>query len=251
MRRLFCLLLLLSGFAHAAEPLKLTLAEYPPFIGDQLPGQGLLTTAVRAVFERAGYQVLLLPTPNNRAIESARQGEVDGSLGWARSPERERDLYYSAPVMNLRMVFCQRRGTSHPWQRLLDLAPYRIGVTLGNFYSDEFAALSRAHRLQVDAAPSDVANLRKLAAGRIDLFPIDAEVGAYLMQRYLDPVQRERLVCPNKAYWTAPLHVVISRRHPDGPTIIADFNRTLDGMQRSGEFAQLIDTTRKWIAGNY
>ncbi|WP_187359879.1 substrate-binding periplasmic protein [Chitinolyticbacter meiyuanensis] len=237
---------MLSAFCQAA-PLTLTLQEYPPFMGEQLPAKGMLTEAVVRVFERAGYPVELQYVPNNRAIEAPRQGAVDGSFGWARTPERERDLMYTAPVMSLRMVFCQRVGAQVRWEALTDLTPYRIGTTLGNFYSSDFDRLVQSGKLHTDNAPSDVANLKKLLAGRIDLFPIDAEVGPYLMSRHLTAAQRARLTCPDKAYWSAPMHVVISRKRADGAAIVAAFDKALSQMQLSGELERLIAATRQRI----
>ncbi|WP_255990449.1 substrate-binding periplasmic protein [Chitinolyticbacter albus] len=232
--------------AHAA-PLVLTLQEYPPFMGTRLAGNGMLSQAVVTVFERAGYAVQLQSVPNNRAIEAPRQGMADGSFGWARTPERERDLHYTAPVMSLRMVFCQKAGRSFNWQSLEDLAPYTIGTTLGNTYSEGFDALLVSGKLRTDVAPSDVANLRKLLVGRVDLFPIDAEVGPYLMAQQLSAAQRQQLSCPDQAYWSAPLHVVISRKRADGANIVAAFDKALATMQKSGELDALIAAARQRI----
>jgi len=247
MHRLFLTLLLCASNALAGSTLVLTLQDYPPFMGDSLPAKGLLSAAVVGVFERAGYHIVLDPVPNNRAIEAPQRGLADGSFGWAKTPERERGLYYTEPVMSLRMVFCQRTGKNYPWHTLADLSPYLIGTTLGNFYSDQFDSLVKAGTLHTDTAPSDDANLRKLLIGRIDLFPIDAEVGPYLMRRTLSPHDQTALTCQDKAYWSAPLHVVISKKHADGPKIVADFDHALAQMQHSGELARLIDDTRQHI----
>ncbi|WP_035056721.1 substrate-binding periplasmic protein [Andreprevotia chitinilytica] len=247
MRYITVLILLLTGIVRAEPTITLTLQEYPPFMGESLPDKGLMTSAVVAVFHHAGYLVVLQPTPNNRAIEAPRRGLVDGSFGWAKTSERERDLYFTEPVMALRMVFCQQKGLNHPWQTLTDVAHYRVGTTLGNFYSDEFDALVHAGTLKPDVAQSDEANLHKLALGRIDLFPIDAEVGPYLMSHTLTPEERSKLTCPDQAYWSAPLHVVISKKLADGAAIAAAFDKSLNSMRKTGELQRVIDTTRQKI----
>ncbi|MBE9608587.1 substrate-binding periplasmic protein [Chitinilyticum piscinae] len=231
----------------AAQSITLTLQEYPPFMGKDLPYQGLLTRVVVAAFAQQHIAVKLESVPNNRAIEAPRRGLYDGSFGWARSPEREKDLFYTESVMALRMVFCQRKGESYPWQTLEELAPYRIGATSGNYYSDDFTNLQKSGVLQVDFAGSDVANLRKLLGKRIDLFPIDAEVGPYLMATNLAPEETTQLSCQDKAYWTAPLHVVISRQRQDGGQLVQQFNTGLAKLKQSGEFARMLDETRRQI----
>lgn len=238
---------LLATAAFAAPPITLTLQEYPPFMGQNLPYQGLLTRVVTESFARQGVAVTLVPVPNNRAIEAPRRGLYDGSFGWARSPEREKDLFYTEPVMALRMVFCQRKGEAYAWQTLSDLAPYRIGATSGNYYSDDFTNLQKSGVLNVDFAGSDVSNFRKLLSKRIDLFPVDAEVGPYLMATNLTPAEVAQLSCQDKAYWTAPLHVVISRQRSDGAELVRQFNAGLAGLKQSGEFNALLDEARKKI----
>ena len=91
-----------------------------------------------------------------------------------------------------------------------------MGVTVGNFYSDEFNQQVAAGRLIPDVAPDDVTNLRKLLAGRIDLFPIDQEVGQYLIARNFPPRLAQQLEPQSKSFWVAPLHVVIWRKHRQG-----------------------------------
>ncbi len=230
-----------------ARSLTLSLPDYPSYMGEQLVEQGILTRVVQTVFQGAGIAIKLVAVPNNRAIEGARNGLYDGSLGWARTPEREADLYYSAPVMSLRMVFCQRRGENYRWSKLADLAPYRLGVTRGNFYSSDFDALVSASTLLTDVANSDVENLRKLLARRIDLLPIDAEVGPFLIQTALSTEQSRQLICPPQAYWSAPLHVVLTRQHPGNAALLRRFDARLASMRASGELEKLIAATREAV----
>ncbi|WP_028456654.1 substrate-binding periplasmic protein [Chitinilyticum litopenaei] len=149
--------------------------------------------------------------------------------------------------MALRMVFCQRKGETYAWDELADLTPHRVGATTGNYYSEQFVVLAENGQLHVDYANSDVNNFRKLLSRRIDLFPIDAEVGPYLMATQLKAEEAAQLSCPAKAYWTAPLHVVISRKRADGPELVSKFNAGLAALKQSGEFERLLELSRQDI----
>ena len=89
---------------------------------------------MKEAFARANVDVTFRYYPNNRTLQSARNGTVDGSFGWAPTPERKQDLLFTQPVLHARMVFFQRRNASFPWSDLSNLRNARVGVTVGNFY---------------------------------------------------------------------------------------------------------------------
>lgn len=244
------LLLLLASHAMAEQPwlnVRFSNQEYPPYMGQALPAGGILSRLVNEVFLRAQVNVRYDWFPNQRAIEMARNGQTDGSLGWAPSDERKRDLLFSEPVMHLRMVFFQRKDRQHGWQHLSDLAPLRIGVTAGNFYSSDFERLQNQGLLQLDVTSDDVSNFRKLEVGRIDLFPMDMEAGMLTLRAALPPARAEHIVPQTKAFFTAPLCVVIWRKHPQAAELIQRFNRELRRMRQSGQLQKLLEQTRQEI----
>ncbi|MEN3030334.1 hypothetical protein BI343_05090 [Chromobacterium amazonense] len=238
---------LLAIPVEAAPRLKITLSnqEWPPYMGQELPYDGILSRLVKEAFARGGVDVAYRYYPNNRTLQSARNGQVDGSFGWAPTAERKRDLLYTLPVLSARMVFFQRKERPLAWSRWSELKGARVGITVGNFYSDDFDAQVKNGTLTVDNAPDDLINLRKLIAGRIDLFPIDQEVGKYLIAHHFSPAQGAELEAQNKTFWAAPLHVVIWRKHARGPELVERFNRGLKALQDSGDFERLLQETRE------
>jgi len=250
-----CCLLCCACFSQAATarktlpPLDIVLsnAEYAPYLGQFMPGYGLMTRVVSAAFKLENVKVDYVFYPNNRALQSAINGSVDGSLGWAQTPERIKDLLYSDPVMALRMVFFQRTDQPIAWQNLSDLHPYVIGATAGNTYSEAFGQLQSAKVLRVETVSDDVTNFRKLLAHRIDLFPIDAEVGAMILSQHFTPSERSQLQAQERAFWSARIHVVIWRRQAHAAELIRRFNLGLRQLQHSGEFARLLPQTRQQL----
>ncbi|WP_215781834.1 ABC transporter substrate-binding protein [Paludibacterium sp. B53371] len=243
-------LLTLAMSCRAEQPeisIVLSNQEYPPYMGQSMAGDGLMSRVVSEAFRLQNVKVRYVFYPNNRTLQSARTGAVDGSLGWAITPERQKDLLYTDPVMSLRMVFFQRADHPVAWKHMRDLASRRIGITSGNTYSEEFSRLQAAGVLHPEASPDDVSNLRKLQAGHLDLFPIDSEVGALLMVQNFRPDQRAQVVAQPEPFWTAPMHVVIWRRHPLGAELVRRFNLGLKQLHASGKFNQLVEETRNEI----
>jgi polar amino acid transport system substrate-binding protein len=247
---LACLLLapVLTCLA-APPPMDVTLSndEYPPYLSQNLPWYGLLSRVVTEAFALENVKVHYVFYPNNRCLESARTGLADGSLGWAVTPERLKDLKYTDPVMTLNMVFFQRSGRTIPWQKLSDLAPYRIGVTVGNTYSTEFDGLASSKVLHTESSSDDLASFRMLLANHVDLFPIDSEVGNMLLMGNFHPDQRDQMVAQTRAFWTAEVHVVIWRKLRKGDELIRRFNLGLQQLRKSGEYDRVLSETRKAI----
>ncbi|HWQ07891.1 MAG TPA: transporter substrate-binding domain-containing protein [Holophaga sp.] len=236
----------------AGTPLRITLAmhEYPPLAGQKLPHGGVLTQIVSESFAKSDVAVRVTWVPNNRAIVGVMEGLYDGSYGWAHTLERDAALAYSRnAICTLRMVFFCRRGEEHLWSTLEDLASCRIGTTMGNFYSDEFARLQSDGRLRVDEAPADAFNLKKLAAGRIDLFPMEQEAGQTLARTVLSPREQARITFDDHPISEVATYVVISRHRPNAEELAARFDDGFRVLTKSGRIQAILREARQGKPG--
>lgn len=236
-------LLLTSASAQTSAPLSVTLTmhDYPPFIGHDLPYGGLLTRIVTEAFKAANVNVQLEQVSSNRAITGVMMGMYDGAFGWAHTPDRDRKLLYSkSSIYTFRMVFFQRRNMEVNWNTLTDLKPYQIGTTLGDHYSEELTDLHARHVLQVQEAASDLNNMRKLLLGRIDLFPIEEEAGKALIQTMLTPREQARLSYQTRPLATVPTYLVLRRDLPHAQELLDRFDQGFRQLNESGQLAHIL-----------
>lgn len=257
--RLRLLMLLFAAFAcltavHASAPetrLSVTLAahEYPPFMSERLPFGGLLTRIVTESFKAANVQVNIQSvSSNNRVITGLMTGMYDGGYGWAHAPERDRRLLYSkSSIYTFRMVFFQRRNNEVGWNRLADLAPYQIGTTLGNHYSEEFSDLHVHKILHVQEAASDPINMRKLLLGRIDLFPMEEEAGRMLILQTLTPTEQASLSFQARPFALIPTYLVLRRDLPHAAELLERFEQGYRQLNDSGQLARIVGETRSAV----
>ena len=230
----------------------MAIADYPPLIGEKLPYGGILTRVLTEAFAKQNVTVQLKWVPSNRAIAGPMEGLYDGSYGWAHSPDRDQKLLYSSTVLyNFRMVFFQRTGKDYPWKKLGDLGPFTIGATNGNSYSDDFTALQKAGKLHVDVSNDDETGMKKLSAGRIDLFPMEQEAGQMLAVTALPKGEREKISFQANALWEVPTYVVLRKDLPQAKEILARYDAGFTALQTSGRLKTLIDETRKAIQAQY
>jgi len=230
--------------ARGDEWLKITLTDepYPPLVFVNTPNTGILTDIVKESFRLAKVQTDFLPMPNNRAITGLLLGAYDGSYGWAHSPERDEKLLFSTkPIYSFRMVFFQKNGAEIVWNSIRDLSRYRIGTTLGNYYFPEFESLVASGVLKVDPADTDISNFSKLLRDRIQLFPIDVDVGLYILKNNFSLEERKRIIYQDKAFATVPVYVVIRRDLRQGRELLDRFDRGFQQLVDSGGYKKMID----------
>lgn len=228
--------LLLGALATLCSGATLTLlsTEYPPYTSPSLPRQGIATAIAVEAFRRAGHQVVIQYRPWARALYEAKEGSSDGVVGLWHSREREAFLAYSQPLVDNVVGFYARADRRHDVRRLPRLRSLTIGVVRGYLKPPNVEAA----RLRTEEAIDDEANLRKLAAGHVDLALIDKGVARYLL-RYRLPEQRGRLVWLEPPVYSLPLYVGFSRRVPGWEQRLAEFNAGLAVMRQDGSLERL------------
>ena len=79
------------------------------------------------------------------------------------------------------------------WRTLDDLSGKVVGLTSGYTYSSAFDNLQRRGNIHFEEASSDQANFRKLLMGRIDVFPIERNVGLVTLNQIFTPEERNKI----------------------------------------------------------
>jgi polar amino acid transport system substrate-binding protein len=115
------------------------------------------------------------------------------------------------------------------------LRPYRIGIVRGYRNPPAFEA---AH-LRTDVADTDAANLKKLAAKRIDLILIDRGTATHILQHEL-PEYREHLEAVEPPVEVLPMHLIISKKAKDYQTKMDDFNKGLELLSAEGVIEAIL-----------
>ncbi|MEM8775301.1 MAG: transporter substrate-binding domain-containing protein [Pseudomonadota bacterium] len=203
----------LNGTVKAETPaFRVTTGEYPPFTGQALSEDGSVNSIVWELAETAGLAVSFQYLPWKRALEAARTGKYAASSFWYFSEEREEDFIHVGPILNDRLVFFHRTDLDlENWNEISDLAGYRIGAVTGYTYSAEFWQLGETGVLDIDVGPSDAANLRKLMAGRIDMFPMSEQVGYHLIDQLFTSEQAAQLTIQEQPLQVSEGYLLVSR----------------------------------------
>ena len=180
-RRLFWIVLMILFFlvskAYAMEKIRIATLNWEPYIGQTITNEGFMAEVTREIFKRVGYKVEYIYLPWKRAVKMAEQGKFDGYFPAYWSKQREEKSIFTNSIISGPVVFFKIKGSDISFKKLEALKPYRIGVVHGFVNTTEF---DKADYLNKEKVTTNLQNIKKLFAGRIDLIVIDKYVGLYV-----------------------------------------------------------------------
>nr|WP_211113770.1 transporter substrate-binding domain-containing protein [Azospirillum picis] len=232
-----------TGRSSPSPPagLDLVTGDYAPFTAEELPGGGLVTELVRRAFAVGGlrYDVRFLPW--RRGYDGVVAGRFLATFPYVRTPEREREVLYSDPVIEARqLVYLSTRspmefrdGDAGPEsfrdRRICQPAGYALPPEL-----DLLVARGEASRL----TPTDLSGcIGLLADGRADALVIDEFSGAAAVAR---SGRGGGIRVAERPFAMVTLHLVVGRATPGAEEVVAAFNDGLKTLRDQGVYAGLL-----------
>lgn len=245
-----CLLAAGSQTAASGELVRITSGEYPPWTSADLQHGGFTNHVIKEAFALEGYETEFTFYPWKRAYETAKKGEQFRATSyWYPSEHRQKDFYYSDPLQEDAVVFFHLKSDPPPdWETLEDLRGLKIGATESFTYTDEFWAAREAGTLDVEVAPSEELNFRKLLKGRIHLYPSSPLVARRLLLDKFGRAASELLTYHPKPLTAPTGHLLFSKNGENAEALLAAFNRGLAKLRANGRYTLL---QKEWIAGTY
>lgn len=245
--RILCVVILLAGVngcffkrQAAADPVRLAQYEVYPLASKKLPGGGFACNIVREAFALHGQKVETRWYPTKRALSIVKKGVADISLGWKKTPERETEFIFSSkPLVESSTLFYFRKDRAFEWNTIEDLKGLRIGFIIGAVsVSDDFLAAEAAGEITVDRVNTNIQNIKKLLAGRID-----AMVGSpfnipYIIKKEFSSEEQSRIVAHPKPLIKSHYYAVFYKQL--SPRLIHAFNDGINQLRKSGKYDQLL-----------
>ncbi|MET1080812.1 MAG: transporter substrate-binding domain-containing protein [Pseudomonas sp.] len=237
---LLCAAISLFSPLGASEVVRLTNGEWPPYLGQKLPHQGVASRIVAEAFALEGVQVQWEFYPWARALRLAERGQSAGSAVWLRNAEREAAFFLSDPVLESGYYLFHRKDRPFTWQHIDDLKGLRIGAAVDYDYGEAFQQAEASGNLQVQRLSNENQGLHMLLAGRIDLFPISKEVAADIFFHEFSSAERAQLGFHPTPLRLDPMHLLLSRQVAGNADLMRRFNRGLTRLRQSGKIDQYL-----------
>lgn len=197
---------------------------------------GIATDKVRAAMERAGLAYTIDLLPWKRAYAAARKRPDACVYSTTRTPERAPLFKWVGPTDSGEWVMMARAGRGIVLRTLEDARPYRIGTYNG----DARDAFLRSRGFRVDAAPTDLANPRKLLLGRIDLWAAALRSGSPVLAQN----GWKGHIVPVLVFNRLDVFLACNRAVPD--EVVNRLNDAFASLERDGEMRRIERAYDNW-----
>ena len=235
---IFFTVLALSVFA--GEKIILATGEWRPYTSQGMENYGLFTEIVTAVFRELGMEAEYRFYPWKRCEAELVSGKVAAIFPYYKTDERMKIYHYtdSVAVSKNGFFYLKKRlqGKDIVYGKLEDLKPYKIGGNIGYWYIPDFEKAG----LDTEYVPDEESNVRKLYAGRIDLFVQDLYVGWELIKK-IYPENVGDFGILDKALSEGGLYLMFAKNNPQAGAMIQKFNEGLEMIKKKGIYKKILE----------
>ena len=227
-----------ATLATGAEVLRITANVWPPYVDDQISGNGVAIALVTEALERAGYEVQLGIEPWPKALEATQDGQYDIVCSLWLTDDRAATLAFSEAYIENHIKFIKRSNSDLQYHDRKDLDGLRIGIVNDYAYS---AQPYDTTGIEVTTSGSVKNNIERLLNDEIDLVLADSRVAFYEVDELR---AAKRITVLPKPVITRGLRIGVSKQRPDHAQIVAAFNRAVAQMKEDGSYNTLMANYR-------
>ena len=236
----FILLICFLLPVQAETTITLANGEWAPFQSKHLKHSGFASYIVERAFENEGIKVIYKYRPWKRAYEESKDGILDGTLIWRKTPYREKYFYFSDLLISSETVMFHLKSMPFTWHDNNQLVNYRLGGTIGYQYS-----FDNVPNIKIERERTDKQNFAKLLLHRIQLFALDKLVGYDILNQNFSETEIKNITYSNNPHGTIDYYLMLNKKNPKNTDMLKIFNMGLKKLRDSGEYQTIIDKQLK------
>jgi polar amino acid transport system substrate-binding protein len=232
-----CLILLIGAPVQAAEQLNVATSEWVPYVGKQLPNQGLAMDLVNTALKRAGYQPVVTIDVWSRTLQGADVGVYDLIAAAWYSDARAEKFAFSKPYLYNEIKLLRRADLTFDFNSIDDLMGRVVGVVNKYAYGQAFDQAPGIIRV-----PSQYVfeNILKVLNGEVELTLDDERVLKYEIARNIDSDNKQNLAIMPKPVSRNGLYIAVSKQNPKYKEIVAAFDKAIAAMKKDGSYDKIL-----------
>ena len=220
---------------EALKPAIFVTGEYSPFSGETVDEYGIASAVISEVIKEAGYQAEFKFMPWSLAQEVAYESEMDhdirGLFPYIKTPEREKDFYFSNPILDVETsIFFNFKNNPELLQlksaqslkgyKLLPIEGYRYLPDIQNIPQTSFSAKDN-----IDAFSQLLTN------SQVQIVAEATEVGKEVLRENFPRQQQDIQYIP---LYSVPFYLMASKKNPSNKRLIEEFDSALELLGQEG-----------------
>tara|TARA_B100000614_G_scaffold225000_2_gene214224 strand:+ start:366 stop:1076 length:711 start_codon:yes stop_codon:yes gene_type:complete len=234
------LLLLSSTPGMAMEKVTFAVGDWAPFLSQSLEKNGPVCRIVLAACKEAGYEAKFKFMKWNRAINLVMKGKMAGTFPWSRTEEREQQgcLFPETPIFqNVEVVWFKKETFPNGLvvNNFSDLKSYSMVGLLGYWYEEE----AKEAGIDLHTVTDEVAALKMLYSGRKDIWIENQFVAQTKIKEVLG--ENASALGHSGPLKSTPLYLVLSKAHPQGPTLQKKLNAIFKKFSEDGTIERMLN----------
>lgn len=250
--------------AIAEKKVKLLTLTWEPYVGLNMPKQGISASIVRMAFEKAGYKVDIQFLDWDTALQMAKEGKADGLFPTYLTEERKQWFLYSDAFGKSPLGLCKMRplhsfspgGIEYKkdtkfkvdliqyktdpridqTQALRELKQYKFGVGQDYANTPEFDA---ADFLEKVVVKNDEDNILQLLQGDVEIIVIDKYVAKNIIAKKF-PWRTGDIEFMEPPLSIKDLYLAIPKGIENAEEKMRDFNLGLGILMKDGTIDKLL-----------
>jgi len=207
-----------------------TAGEYPPFTGEDLPQQGMLTEVVRTTFESMGYDVGFAFRGWQHGFKAAQEGRFAGTYPHVIDREHLTHFFYSKPLFNLLIRGFVDKDKPFRFERLRDLSGRVVCRPDGEDLYDLQPLLVNDH-ITLQTPKTMRACFDLLMRGKVDVVSVNEFAGQGALH---EAGLTERVCMLDNAVSIDTVHLLFPKRIPQSEGLMNRFDQALTGLEAQG-----------------
>lgn len=223
---LISLLIFAVAFPVNAKSLIIATGEWSPFTSTSMENYGKFTERVTIICKEIGIEPEYRFYPWGRCYDSVIKGRVWAAFPYSYTKERAKKVWFSDMLSCSSTLFFHydhgNPSRQYHFKSMEDLKAYTLGGVRGYFYEEFFEKAG----LKVDYVNKEINSLEKLKMGRIDLMPVNEQVGWNLIAIHF-PEDLHKFKTLATPLSVNSLHLIISKDYPGSKKIFEQFNQAL------------------------
>lgn len=219
-----------------ATQLNVATSEWVPYVGKQLPKQGLAIDIVSTALQRAGYQPNVTIDVWSRTLQGADVGVYDLIAAAWYNEKRARHFTFSKPYLHNEIKLLKHVDSDFQFKSVADLKGRMVGVINNYAYGEGF---NQAEGMLRIPGTHVLENILRVLNRELELTLDDERVLKYEIKHNID-TNKDKLVIMPKSLSKNGLHIAVSKKNPRHREIAQAFDKAIAEMKKDGTFERIL-----------